>query len=43
MAVFTSAAVTRLIYCNVHLAFKQIVTHPGEAVRSSVVRRDKPA
>jgi integrase len=28
-AVFTSAAGTRLIYCNVHLAFKQIVSHAG--------------
>lgn len=28
-AVFTSAAGTRLIYCNVHLAFKQIVAHAG--------------
>ena len=26
---FTSAAVIRLIDCNVHLAFKQIVAHAG--------------
>lgn len=29
MAVFTSAAGTRLSYCNVHLAFKRIVAHAG--------------
>jgi integrase len=34
MAVFTSAAGTRLIYCNVHLAFKQIVAHAGLHPRS---------
>ena len=28
-AVFTSAAGTRLTYCNVHLAFKRIVAHAG--------------
>ena len=33
-AVFTSAAGTRLIYCNVHLAFKQIVAHAGLHPRS---------
>lgn len=34
MAVFTSAAGTRLIYCNVHLAFKRIVAHAGLNPRS---------
>ncbi len=33
-AVFTSAAGTRLIYCNVHLAFKRIVAHAGLHPRS---------
>ena len=33
-AVFTSAAGTRLIYCNVHLAFKRIVAHAGLRPRS---------
>lgn len=33
-AVFTSAAGTRLIYCNVHLAFKRIVAHAGLQPRS---------
>jgi integrase len=37
-AVFTSAAGTRLIYCNVHLAFKQIVKHACLQARSSVCR-----
>jgi integrase len=34
MAVFTSAAGTRLSYCNVHLAFKRIVAHAGLRPRS---------
>jgi integrase/recombinase XerD len=33
-AVFTSAAGTRLIYCNVHLAFKRIVARAGLHPRS---------
>ena len=33
-AVFTSAAGTRLSYCNVHLAFKRIVAHAGLQPRS---------
>lgn len=33
-AVFTSAAGTRLGYCNVHLAFKRIVAHAGLRPRS---------
>jgi integrase len=37
-AVFTSATGTRLIYCNVHLAFKRIVKHAGLAARSTVCR-----
>jgi integrase/recombinase XerD len=37
-AVFTSAVGTRLIYCNVHLAFKRIVAHAGVASRSAVCR-----
>lgn len=37
-AVFTSAAGTRLIYCNVHLAFKRIVKHAGLQPRSAVCR-----
>ena len=37
-AVFTSAAGTRLAYCNVHLAFKQIVTHAGLRSRSAMCR-----
>ena len=37
-AVFTSAAGTRLIYCNVHLAFKQIVAHAGLPPRSGNCR-----
>ncbi|MGH2744013.1 MAG: tyrosine-type recombinase/integrase [Thermoleophilaceae bacterium] len=37
-AVFTSATGTRLIYCNVHLAFKRIVAHAGLAPRSTVCR-----
>ena len=28
-ALFTSAAGTRLLYCNVHLAFKRIVARAG--------------
>lgn len=37
-AVFTSATGTRLTYCNVHLAFKQIVKHAGLAARSTACR-----
>jgi integrase/recombinase XerD len=37
-AVFTSATGTRLIYCNVHLAFKRIVEHAGLAPRSTGCR-----
>jgi integrase len=37
-AVLTSAAGTRLIYCNVHLAFKRIVAHAGLRPRSPVCR-----
>jgi len=37
-AVFTSAAGTRLTYCNVHLAFKRIVAHAGLKARSTVCR-----
>ena len=37
-AVFTSAAGTRLAYCNVHLAFKRIVTHAALQPRSPVCR-----
>jgi integrase/recombinase XerD len=37
-AVFTSAVGTRLTYCNVHLAFKRIVTHAGLVPRSTVCR-----
>lgn len=37
-ALFTSAAGTRLSYCNVHLAFKRIVTRAGLHSRSSVCR-----
>jgi integrase len=37
-AVFTSAAGTRLSYCNVHLAFKRIVTRAGLQSRSSLCR-----
>jgi integrase len=37
-AVFTSAVGTRLTYCNVHLAFKRIVTHAGLQPRSTVCR-----
>jgi integrase len=37
-AVFTSAAGTRLTYCNVHLAFKRIVTRAGLQSRSSLCR-----
>jgi len=37
-AVFTSAVGTRLTYCNVHLAFKRIVTHAGLVARSTVCR-----
>lgn len=37
-AVFTSAAGTRLTYCNVHLAFKRIVTGAGLQPRSSACR-----
>ncbi len=38
MAVFTSAAGTRLSYCNVHLAFKRIVAHTGLQPRSANCR-----
>jgi len=37
-AVFTSAAGTRLTYCNAHLAFKLIVARAGLQPRSSVCR-----
>src|SRR4051794_21741689 len=37
-AVFTSAAGTRLTYCNVHLAFKRIVRHAGLRPRSAACR-----
>jgi integrase/recombinase XerD len=37
-AVFTSAADTRLAYCNVHLAFKRIMAHAGLQPRSPVCR-----
>ncbi|MBA3746544.1 MAG: tyrosine-type recombinase/integrase [Solirubrobacterales bacterium] len=37
-AVFTSAAGTRLTYCNVHLAFKRIVGHAGLRPRSAGCR-----
>ena len=37
---FTSAAGTRLIYCNVHLAFKRIVKHAG--LRSALARAADP-
>jgi integrase len=37
-AVFTSAAGTRLSYCNVHLAFKRIVAHAGLRPRSANCR-----
>ncbi|HEX6021416.1 MAG TPA: tyrosine-type recombinase/integrase [Solirubrobacter sp.] len=37
-ALFTSATGTRLRYCNVHLAFKRIVTHAALVPRSSVCR-----
>ncbi len=37
-AVFTSAAGTRLIYCNVHLAFKRITRHAGLKPRSAACR-----
>lgn len=37
-AVFTSAAGTRLSYCNVHLAFKRIVAHAGLHPRSAHCR-----
>jgi len=37
-AVFTSAAGTRLIYCNVHLAFKRITRHAGLKPRSASCR-----
>jgi integrase len=37
-AVFTSATGTRLTYCNVHLAFKRIVTHAGLSARSTACR-----
>jgi integrase/recombinase XerD len=37
-AVLTSAAGTRLIYCNVHLAFKRIVAHAGLRPRSAACR-----
>lgn len=37
-AVFTSAAGTRLSYCNVHLAFKRIVAHAGLRPRSTHCR-----
>jgi len=36
--VFTSAAGTRLTYCNVHLAFKRIVAHAGLRPRSGACR-----
>jgi integrase len=37
-AVFTSAAGTRLIYCNVHLAFKRTAEHAGLRARSTSCR-----
>jgi integrase len=37
-AVLTSAAGTRLIYCNVHLAFKRIVADAGLRPRSGACR-----
>ena len=37
-AVLTSAAGTRLLYCNVHLAFKRIVAHAGLRPCSSACR-----
>jgi len=37
-AVFTSAAGTRLTYCNVHLAFKRTVGHAGLRPRSAACR-----
>jgi integrase/recombinase XerD len=37
-ALFSSAAGTRLTYCNVHLAFKRIVANAGLAPRSTVCR-----
>jgi integrase/recombinase XerD len=37
-ALFTSAVGTRLMYCNVHLAFKRIVAHAGLVPRSTVCR-----
>jgi integrase/recombinase XerD len=37
-ALFTSAAGTRLRYCNVHLAFKRIVGHAGLRPRSAACR-----
>jgi len=37
-AVFTSAAGTRLAYCNVHLAFKRIADHAGLHPRSAACR-----
>jgi integrase len=37
-ALFTSAAGTRLRYCNVHLAFKRIVAHAGLQPRSPTCR-----
>jgi integrase len=37
-AVFTSATGTRLIYCNVHLAFKRIAGHAGLRPRSAACR-----
>jgi integrase len=37
-ALFTSAAGTRLSYCNVHLAFKRIVRHAGVTPRSGECR-----
>ena len=37
-ALFTSAAGTRLTYCNVHLAFKRIADHAGLRPRSAACR-----
>jgi len=37
-ALFTSAAGTRLTYCNVHLAFKRIAQHAGLQPRSAACR-----
>jgi integrase/recombinase XerD len=37
-AVLTSAAGTRLVHCNVHLAFKRIVAHAGLRPRSTACR-----